>query len=137
VLIVLAITAVMVTMLALADRTVLALFLGSNSSAMPIAQHIQLLGTWGYLLFGVMMVLFGTMRANGAVVVPLIILAFGLLPVRLGFAYAMQPLLGADALWLSLPVASASNLLLAIAYYRSGKWREARMVGEGTPAPAA
>ena len=137
VLIVLGITAVMVALLVLADRTVLALFLGSNSPAMPIAQHIQLLGTWGYLLFGVMMVLFGTMRANGAVVVPLLILAFSLLPVRLGFAWGMQPLLGADALWLSLPVASASNLLLAWLYYRSGKWRESRIDGVGNPAPAA
>ena len=85
----------------------------------------------------VMMVLFGTMRANGAVVVPLLILAFSLLPVRLGFAWAMQPLIGADALWLSLPVASASNLLLAWLYYRSGKWRESRMDGPGNPATAA
>ena len=127
VIITLIITGVMVVLLALADRTVLALFLGHGSPAMPIARHIQLLGTWGYLLFGVMMVLFGTMRANGAVVAPLIILAIGLLPVRLGFAYLMQPLIGTDALWLSLPVASAFNLLLAILYYRRGTWRTARM----------
>ncbi len=127
VLITLAITGVMVLLLLIADRTVLALFLGHASPAMPIAQHIQLFGTWGYLLFGVTMVLFGTMRANGAVIAPLIILAFGLLPVRLGFAYLMQPLIGADALWLSLPVASASNLLLASLYYRQGTWKSQRM----------
>ena len=130
ILITLAITGVMVVLLALADHTVLALFLGARSPAMPIAQHIQLLGTWGYLLFGMTMVLFGTMRANGAVVAPLLILAFGLLPVRLGFAALMQPLIGADALWLSLPVASASNLLMAWLYYRSGRWKRQRMVIE-------
>ena len=127
VLITLSITGVMVLLLALADRAVLALFLGGDSPAMPIARHIQLFGTWGYLLFGVTMVLFGTMRANGAVVVPLLILAFGLLPVRLGFASIMQHYIGADALWLSLPVASASNVALAYAYYRSGRWRMTRM----------
>ena len=127
VIITLVITGVMVVLLALADRTVLALFLGSNSPAMPIAQHIQLLGTWGYLLFGVTMVLFGTMRANGAVVAPLLILAFGLLPVRLGVAALLQPVIGTDALWLSLPIASAVNLILAIAYYRFGNWRQAHM----------
>ncbi len=125
--IVLAITGVMVVLLALADRRVLALFLGSNSQAMPIAQHIQLLGTWGYLLFGTTMVLFGTVRANGAVIAPLIILAIGLLPIRLGFASLMQPLLGADALWLSLPIATACNLVLAVLYYRRGTWRKQRM----------
>ncbi len=127
VLITLSITGVIVLLLALTDRAVLALFLGGDSPAMPIARHIQLLGTWGYLLFGVTMVLFGTMRANGAVVVPLLILAFGLLPVRLGFASIMQHYIGADALWLSLPVASASNVALAYAYYRSGRWRMTRM----------
>ncbi|MEO6248432.1 MAG: MATE family efflux transporter [Sphingomicrobium sp.] len=123
----LAITGVMVALLALADRAVLALFLGSHSPAMPIARHIQLLGTWGYLLFGMTMVLFGTMRANGAVLAPLGILAFGLLPVRLGFAALMQPLIGSDALWLSLPVASACNLTLAFVYYRRGTWRRQKM----------
>ena len=117
----------MVALLAAADRTVLALFLGHSSPAMPIAQHIQLLGTWGYLLFGVTMVLFGTMRAKGAVIAPLVILAIGLLPLRIGFAALMQPLIGADALWLSLPVASLSNLVLASIYYRRGTWKRQRM----------
>ena len=133
IIITLVITGVMALLLALADRTVLALFLGSNSPAMPIARHIQLLGTWGYLLFGVTMVLFGTVRANGAVVAPLVILALGLLPIRLGFAAAMQPLIGPDALWLSLPVASFSNLLMAIFYYRRGTWRKQRMTPASIP----
>jgi len=124
----LAVTGVMVVLLAAADRTVLALFLGSHSPAMPIARHIQLLGTWGYLLFGVMMVIFGTVRANGAVVAPLVILAIGLLPIRLGFAALLEPLIGADALWLSLPVASFANLAMAIVYYRRGTWRKQHMM---------
>ena len=68
--------------------------------------HIQLLATWSFLLFGVTMVLFGTVRANGAVIGPLIILLIGLFPVRLGFALGAYPWLGADALWLSFPVSS-------------------------------
>lgn len=127
IIITLAITGIMVVLLAVADRPALALFLGSNSPALEIARHIQLLGTWGYLLFGVTMVLFGTVRANGAVTAPLIILVIGLIPVRLGFAALLQPLIGADALWLSLPAASLTNLVLAIIYYRSGHWKKSRM----------
>ena len=67
-------------LLAIADRPALALFLGGDSPALPIARHIQLLATWSFLLFGVTMVLFGTVRANGAVIGPLIILAIGLFP---------------------------------------------------------
>ena len=121
------ITGLLVVLLAIADRPALALFLGGDSAALPIARHIQLIGTWSFLLFGVTMVLFGTVRANGAVLGPLIILAIGLYPVRLGFALGAYPWLGADALWYSFPVASAANMAMAIAFYLHGGWRKARM----------
>ena len=63
------------------------LFMGPDSPALPIARHIHLLATWNFLLFGVMMVLFATVRANGAVWAPLIILAIGLVPVRFGYIF--------------------------------------------------
>ncbi|HEX9947273.1 MAG TPA: MATE family efflux transporter [Allosphingosinicella sp.] len=121
------ITAGLVVLLALADRPALALFLGGDSPALPIARHIQILATWSFLLFGVTLVLFGTVRANGAVIGPLIILFVGLVPVRLGFALGAYPWLGADALWLSFPVSSSVNMVLAIAYYLHGGWRKGRM----------
>jgi putative MATE family efflux protein len=127
------ITAGLVVLLALADRPALALFLGGDSPALPIARHIQILATWSFLLFGVTLVLFGTVRANGAVIGPLVILFVGLVPVRLGFALGAYPWLGADALWLSFPVSSFVNMVLAIAFYLHGGWRKSRM----GPPPAA
>lgn len=133
--VILAVIGVMVALLALADRPALELFLGAGSPAIPTARHIQLIGTWSFLMFGVVFVLFGTMRANGDVWPPLIILALGLLGVRLGLAYGLQPRLGADAIWWSMPVATLFNLILAVAYYRTGRWKRAQMmVGEEGPA---
>src|SRR6185295_14819509 len=109
------------------DRPALALFLGGDSPALGIARHIQLLATWSFLLFGVTIIIFGTVRANGAVLGPLIILFIGLFPVRLGFALGAYRWLGADALWLSFPVSSFVNMALAILYYRHGGWRKGRM----------
>jgi putative MATE family efflux protein len=129
----LAITAGLVVLLAIADRPALALFLGGDSPALPIARHIQILATWSFLLFGVTLVLFGTVRANGAVIGPLIILFVGLVPVRLGFALGAYPWLGADALWLSFPVSSFVNMALAIAFYLHGGWRKARMAPPPDP----
>jgi Na+-driven multidrug efflux pump len=127
----LVITAVMILALTLSDRTVLALFMGGDSPALPIARHIHLVATWNFLLFGVMMVLFGTVRANGAVWIPLIVLAIGMVPVRFGYIFATYGWLGADAIWTSFPVTSAINLALAIGFYVHGGWRKARMtVGE-------
>ena len=93
------ITGVLIVLLTLADRPVIALFMGGDSPALPIARHIHLLATWNFVLFGVTMVLFGTVRANGAVWAPLIILAIGLVPVRFGWIFGTQHWLGADALW--------------------------------------
>ena len=125
------ITGAMVVALTLADRAVLTLFMGSDSPALPIARHIHLVATWNFLLFGVMMVLFGTVRANGAVWIPMIVLAVGLVPVRFGYIFATYDWLGADAIWTSFPVTSAINLALAIGFYVHGGWKKARMtVGE-------
>jgi Na+-driven multidrug efflux pump len=135
VVIALSITAVLVVLLAVADRPALALFLGAHSPALPIARHIQLLATWSFLLFGVTLVLFGTVRANGAVVGPLIILCIGLWPIRLGFALGAYRWLQADALWLSFPVSSLANLTMALAFYLHGGWRKARMGGGPPPPP--
>jgi putative MATE family efflux protein len=121
------ITGALVVALAVADKPALALFLGGHSPALPIARHIQILATWSFLLFGVTLVLFGTVRANGAVVGPLVILFIGLYPVRLGFALGAYSWLKADALWLSFPVSSFSNMVLALAFYLHGGWRKSRM----------
>src|SRR4051794_36354105 len=124
------ITGGLIVLLTLADRTVLALFMGPDSPALPIARHIHLLATWNFLLFGVMMVLFATVRANGAVWAPLIILAIGLVPVRFGYIFLTYRWLGADAIWTSFPVTSLINVALAAAYYLQGGGRKARMTAE-------
>ena len=121
------ITGGLIVLLTLADRTVLALFMGGGSPALPIARHIHLIATWNFLLFGVMMVLFATVRANGAVWVPLIILAIGLIPVRFGYIFATYGWLKADAIWTSFPVTSLINVTLSAAYYLQGGWKKARM----------
>ena len=127
------ITGALIVVLTLADRAVLGLFMGSDSPALPIARHIHLVATWNFLLFGVMMVLFGTVRANGAVWVPLIVLAIGLVPVRFGYIFATYGWLGADAIWTSFPVTSCINLALAVAFYLHGGWKKARMTVEQRP----
>jgi Na+-driven multidrug efflux pump len=127
------ITGTLIVLLTLADRTVLALFMGPRSPALPIARHIHLLATWNFLLFGVMMVLIATVRANGAVWAPLVILAIGLVPVRFGWIFLTYKWLGADALWTSFPVSSGMNLAMALAYYLKGGWKKAHMRVEELP----
>lgn len=118
-------TGVTIALLLLFDIPVLALFLGEGSAALPLARHIQVVATWGFLMFGATMVMLGTVRANGAVLVPLLILFVSVFPVRIGFATLAKPVLGVDALWWSFPAGFASTLVLASLYYRFGNWRQA------------
>jgi putative MATE family efflux protein len=130
-------TGALVMLILLFDRPIFALFVGSESAAIPIARHIQLIGSWSFVLFGVTLVLFSTVRANGAVYAPLIILILSVMVGRLGFAAALMPHYGIDVLWWSFPLGSAISLVLAIAYYRYGNWRTPGMIGSVIEAEAA
>ena len=123
----LALTGGLVALLTLLDRHVLWLFLGQDAGAIGIATRINLIAGWSFILFGVSMVLSATVRANGAVVGPLLILAVAMGPVRFGLAYAVEPVIGADAIWWSFPAGSLASMLLTIAYYAHGGWRKGRI----------
>lgn len=117
-------TGLLTVLLLTFDRPALVLFLGPDSPAVPAARHIQLLAGWSFMVFGVTMVYSATMRAGGAVWIPLLIIAIALYPVRLGFYYLTYDRFGADAIWLSFPVGSVAALVLAWAFYRYSGWRK-------------
>lgn len=121
----LGVTGTLCALILLFDRPALELFLGSSSPAVDEARHIQFLASWSYVVFGITMVMFGTMRAGGVVWTPLIILAVVLYPIRLGFYYAFYPVMGADALWLAFPVSSVVAAAITIHAYRKPGWRTA------------
>jgi len=116
-------TGSLVLALMLLARPALTLFLGEGSAALPIAIHVVRVSSWGFVAFGVALVLFGTVRANGQVIGPLVILAVAMYPVRLGFALGAREWLGVDAIWWSFPVALIATMALAFALYRLGGWR--------------
>lgn len=118
-----AMTGVLTVVLLVFDRQALVLFLGPDSAAVPLARHIQLIAVWSFMLFGVTMVYTATMRAGGAVWIPLMIIAIALYPVRLGFYFLTYERLGADAIWWSFTVGSIAGLLLGWGFYRYSGWR--------------
>ncbi|GHG80370.1 MATE family efflux transporter [Pseudodonghicola xiamenensis] len=125
----------LVALLLWADGSAMRLFLGDEAAAVEIGRHIAKLATWGFIPFGVTMVLFATIRANGQVLWPLIILFISMFPVRLGVAYGLQGWLGVDALWFSFPAALVATLMMATLLYVFGNWRaEHDMVIEKPPA---
>jgi putative MATE family efflux protein len=126
-------TGVLVALLFFFDRPVLGLFLTADAGAVDIAVHVNNVASWSFILFGITIVVFATVRATGAVTPPLVILVISVLLVRTTFAYALTGPLGAEALWWSFPAGSISSLLLALAYYRYGRWRTMHMIERERP----
>lgn len=116
-------TGVLIALLLLFDRAALGLFLGDGSEAIAVARHAQYIATWTFLPFGTTIVLIGTLRANGSVVPPLIILFLSMFPIRLGIYYFGYPMIGSDIIWWSFPLSSLTALAMAWAVYKHGGWR--------------
>lgn len=118
-------TGALVVIVCLFNRGALSIFLGSDSTAIGIAQHLNLIVVWSYLMFGVTFVLFGVVRATGAVMFPLCVLALTMWFIRYPFAYFLGPYWGADAIWWAFPVSSTISVLITVVYYRAGTWKNA------------
>ena len=111
----------------LLNREALGLFLPAGGEAIHIATHLNALVVWSFAFFGVTIVLFGVVRATGAVIAPLLILMTSLWLVRVPFAYLLIGKWSADAIWLSFPLSSLLSLVMAVSYYRYGGWRDIRL----------
>lgn len=132
----LAMTGALVALIYVFNRHALGLFLPGDGEAIEIAQHINAVVLWSFILFGFTIVLFGTVRATGAVMAPLVILFVSMWLVRLPFASVLSGPFGAGAIWWSFPVGSVVSVTLATLYYLRGTWRASHMLAAGS-VPAA
>ncbi len=119
-------TAVLVAAITFAARPFLGLFLPHGSPAVDIGIHIQWMVGWTFILAGISMVVTSVVRANGAVIVPLLILIIGSVFVRLGVAFGGYERFGPDAIWASFAANSLVTSVLALLYYVSGIWKKKR-----------
>jgi putative MATE family efflux protein len=134
-------TGSIVILIEILDKHAMGLFLPPAADALQVASHMNRIVTWSFIFFGFSMVLFGVVRATGAVMMPLAILTFTLLLIRFPVAAIMQSKYGVDAVWWSFPASSAVSAVLAVLYYKFGGWRKARMLAgimppAGTPGSA-
>lgn len=117
-------TAALVTIITVATRQVAGLFLPAGSPAIEIAIHINHIVGWTFIMMGVSMVLTSVVRANGAVVVPLITLIVAAIFVRLGVGFGFHAQYGAEAIWWAFVAGGVASLSMSVAYYLHGGWRK-------------
>lgn len=123
-----AMTGTLVAINYLLNRPLMGLFLPATGGAIEHAVHLNHIAGWSFVFFGVTFVLLGVVRASGAVMWPLLILLISLWGVRFGFALSLMQKLGEDAIWWAFPLGTLASMLLAMAYYRSGRWRHTKLV---------
>lgn len=108
----------------------LTIFLPDGGEALRMALRINLLVLWSWIPLAITMVLFGIVRANGAMMPPTLIMVGTLWLVRIPFAEYMQRHWGSDAIWWSFPVGTIMCALLAFLYYRFGPWQKKSLMGD-------
>ena len=106
------------------DDLPLRLFIASDGEVLAQARRINFIALWGWIALSVTMGLFAVVRANGAMLAPMLIFLVTMWACRVPFALWLQPWLGDAAIWWSFPFGSIASALIAWAYYRWGKWRQ-------------
>lgn len=117
---------VLILLMTLFATPLLQLFLPIGSPAIDIAIHINHIIGWSFILMGVSVVVTFAVRANGAVVAPLLILIFSAVIVRFTIGFTLHDRFGADAIWAAFIATSIASCVLSIAYYLNGSWKKAK-----------
>ena len=112
-------------MYALGDAP-LRLFIPAGGEVLAIAWRINLIALWGWIALSATMGVFAIMRANGAMLAPMLIFALTMWAFRVPFALGLQPVLGDAAIWWSFPFGTVCSALIAVAWYHRGGWRRQR-----------
>jgi len=130
-------TGSLVILIEVFSKSALGLFLPPDSAALQLAEHLNRISAPSFIFFGASMVLFGVVRATGAVMPPLIALTVSLLLIRYPLAELMMDRWQADAIWWSFPISSAIAAAMAVLYYKFGGWRQAHMIARPLKSPLA
>jgi putative MATE family efflux protein len=123
-----AMTGTLLIVITLFATPLLQLFLNADSPAIPVAIHINHLVGWTFLLMGVSMVVTFAVRANGAVLAPLLILIISGVLVRFSIGFGLYDRFGAEAIWASFIATGIASAILSLGYYWHGSWRKLKAV---------
>lgn len=94
----------------------LSLFL-TDQYTLRLAFDLLMITLWGYLIFGVNVVLAGIMRSSGTVFWPTALAIASIWGVEVPVAYVLSGRLGLNGIWLGYPAAFICGLVLQAGYY--------------------
>lgn len=121
--------AAVTVILLLFSETFVGTFMDSESNQEAIRTGVEYLHVVGlfYALMGIMNSCGGVLRGAGDIVWFLMLTLINL-GSRVVLAYTMTPLLGAKAIWWSIPIGWGIGFLIGFFRYRSGKWQRSKLI---------
>lgn len=85
-------------------------------------EYLTIVGSF-YLVFSAMFATSGVLRGAGATVIPMITTVISLWMIRIPGAYFLSQKMGETGIWWAIPIGWIIGLILAYAYYLTGKWK--------------
>jgi putative MATE family efflux protein len=112
-----AITGALILVTYVFSRSILRLFI-TSPEVVDIAQDLVRLTLWSYLVYGLVAVISGVMRASGAVFWPTVLSIGAIWLIQVPASYLLSHRIGLDGVWIAYPIAFFAMLGLQSAYYR-------------------
>lgn len=118
-----AIISLVVSALAIIFRRGLIMLFTKDMEVVAIGEEYLLIVGSFYIFFSTMFVVHGVLRGAGDTLVPMFITLFALWIVRIPLSYYLSTRIGITGIWWGIPIAWFTGMILAYAYYKTGKWK--------------
>lgn len=99
-----------------------------DPEVISIGSHYLIIVCSFYLLFTVMFTITGLLRGAGDTLVPMFITLFSLWILRIPLAIFLSSKFGIQGIWWAIPIAWGFGMIASILYYKTGKWKNKRVV---------
>ncbi|MDD3981504.1 MAG: MATE family efflux transporter [Spirochaetia bacterium] len=98
------------------------------------ASYLVIVGMF-YAVFGIMFINNGVMRGAGDVFIPMIntVLALWLVRIPLALLFTRNFGMGSDGVWWSIPAGWLVGMIFSTWYYRTGRWKNPRLLRRTAP----
>jgi putative MATE family efflux protein len=112
----LVLTGGLVTLIYLAPRAVLGIFI-TDGTVLDLAKGLLFIALWSSVPFGLATTFSGAMRAAGVALTPMLLSIFAIVAIELPSAVILSRTIGLDGVWAAYPIVFCTMFILQLGYY--------------------
>ena len=112
----LVLTGGLVTLIYLAPRAVLGIFI-TDGAVLDLAKGLLFIALWSSVPFGLATTFSGAMRAAGVALTPMLLSIFAIVAIELPSAVILSRTIGLDGVWAAYPIVFCAMFVLQMGYY--------------------